>query len=440
MAKDPYASAVKKAAIRLLPFLVLCYAVNFLDRVNVGFAALTMNADLGLSPEVYGFGAGIFFAGYLLFEVPSNLALQHFGARIWIARIMISWGLVAMAMSLVSGVYSFYAMRFLLGVAEAGFFPGIILYLTYWFPARERAKIVSLFMMAVPLATVIGAPLSGYLLELHGAFGLKGWQWLFVIEGLPAVLLGLAALNLLDDGPDNAPWLSAPERKALGAALAADDRSARTHGYAGLVESLTRPRIFALALLYFLIVIGLYGIGFWMPQLIKAFGLSNVEVGFLTAVPYLVACVVMVGCGWSSDRTGERRWHVALPLLIGAAGFAWSAYTQDLFPAMIALSIATAGIYAAVASFWSLPTAILAGTGAAAGLALINSIGNLGGFVGPSVVGFANQAMGSFIGALLFLAAALAAGGVLALLLAAPTACGTRSSRQRFRRASARTR
>ena len=320
-------------------------------------------------------------------------------------------------MSLVSGPYSFHAMRFLLGVAEAGFFPGIILYLTYWFPAQERARIVSLFMAAIPLATVIGAPLSGLLLELDGVHGLKGWQWLFIIEGVPAVLLGFAALKVLDDGPAKAKWLSAPERKALSTALAADERAARKHGYSGLFEAMTRPRIFALALLYFLIVIGLYGIGFWMPQLIQNFGLPNLTVGFLTAIPYLVASVVMVLCGWNSDRTGERRWHIALPLLIGAAAFAWSAYAHDSCAAMIALSIATAGIYAAVANFWSLPTAILSGTAAAAGLALINSIGNLGGFVGPTVVGAAKEATGSFTRALLFLAAALAAGGVLALVL-----------------------
>jgi ACS family tartrate transporter-like MFS transporter len=439
MAKDHYRSAIGKAAIRLLPFLTLCYAVNFLDRVNVGFAALTMNADLAISPETFGFGAGIFFAGYLLFEVPSNLALQYFGARIWIARIMISWGLVAMAMSFVSGPYSFHVMRFLLGVAEAGFFPGIILYLTYWFPVQERARIVSLFMTAVPLATVIGAPLSGLLLELDGVYGLKGWQWLFIIEGVPAVVLGFAALKVLDDGPAKAKWLSGPERKALNAALAADERAARSHGYTGLVEAMTKPRIFALALLYFLIVIGLYGIGFWMPQLIKNFGLPNLTVGFLTAIPYLVASVVMVACGWNSDRTGERRWHIALPLLIGGIAFAWSAYAHDLLAAMIALSIATAGIYAAVSSFWSLPTAILSGSAAAAGVALINSIGNLGGFVGPTVVGAATQATGSFARALLFLATALAAGALLALLLGRRPERGPASlaGRQRLGRRSA---
>jgi ACS family tartrate transporter-like MFS transporter len=420
MARDHYRSATRKAAIRLLPFLGLCYAANFLDRVNVGFAALTMNEELGFGPETYGFGAGIFFAGYLLFEVPSNLALQYFGARIWIARIMISWGLVAMGMSLVSGPHGLHLMRFLLGVAEAGFFPGIILYLTYWFPAQERARIVSLFMAAVPLATVIGAPLSGVLLGLDGVHGLKGWQWLFVIEGVPAVLLGLAALMVLDDGPATAKWLSAPERKALGTALAADERAARSQGYSGLFEAITRPHIFALALLYFLIVIGLYGIGFWMPQLIQSFGLPNLTVGLLTAIPYLVASVAMVLCGWHSDRTGERRWHIALPLFVGAAAFAWSAYAFDLLAAMFALSIATAGIYAAIASFWSLPTAILTGTAAAAGLALINSIGNLGGFVGPTVVGAAKQATGSFSRALLFLALALALGGLLALMLGQP--------------------
>jgi len=439
MAKDHYGSAIRKAAIRLLPFLALCYAVNFLDRVNVSFAALTMNKDLAISPETYGFGAGIFFAGYLLFEVPSNLALQYFGARIWIARIMISWGVVAMAMSLVSGPYSFHAMRFLLGAAEAGFFPGIILYLTYWFPARERARIVSLFMAAIPLATVFGAPLSSLLLELDGVHGLMGWQWLFLIEGVPAIFLGFAALKILDDGPAGAKWLSAPERKALSTALAADERAARKYGYTNLSEALTRPRIFALALLYFLIVIGLYGIGFWMPQLIQNFGLPNLTVGFLTAIPYLVASVAMVLCGWNSDQTGERRWHIALPLLIGAAAFTWSAYAGELLPAMIALSIATAGIYAAVASFWSLPTAILSGTAAAAGLALINSIGNLGGFVGPTVVGAAKEATGGFTRALLFLAVALAAAGLLALGLGRQAERNSTSmtARQRLGRKSA---
>ena len=409
-------SAVRKAARRLIPFLFLCYMVNFLDRVNVGFAALDMNADLGFTPAIFGAGAGIFFIGYLLFEIPSNLALQRFGARIWIARIMISWGIVASAMSFVSGPTSFYLMRLLLGVAEAGFFPGIILYLTYWFPAGERARIVSLFMAAVPIATVVGGPVSGALLQLDGLGGLKGWQWMFLIEGLPAVLLGLVALKFLTDRPADATWLTPRERAALAAQLAAEAEATRTIGYAGLWQALTRPRIFVLALLYFCIVVGLYGIGFWMPQVIQTFGLDPLAIGFLTAVPYLFASIVMVVVGWNSDRTRERRWHIALPLVIGAAAFAWSASAGSLLAAMVALTLATAGIYAAVATFWSLPTAILTGTGAAAGLALVNALGNLGGLLGPTVIGLTKEATGTFASAMLFLAAALALGAVIALL------------------------
>jgi ACS family tartrate transporter-like MFS transporter len=409
-------SAIAKVTRRLIPFLCLCYAVNFLDRVNVGFAALAMNDDLGFTPSMFGAGAGIFFVGYILFEIPSNLALQRFGARIWIARIMISWGLIAAAMALVNSETSFYVMRFLLGVAEAGFFPGIILYLTYWFPARERARIVSLFMAAVPLATVIGGPVSGALLELHGLGGLKGWQWLFIVEGLPAVLLGVIVLFFLDDRPEDASWLSKKERTELAATLAAEAKATRKIGYAGLGQALTRPRVLVLGLLYFCIAFGLYGIGFWMPQVIQTFGLAPLKIGLLTAIPYLFAAIAMVIWGWHSDRTNERIWHVALPLLLGGAAFAWSAYTGPLSLTLVALTLATLGIYAVVGTFWSLPTAILTGTGAAAGIALVNSMGNLGGLAGPSIVGVIRQATGSFTGALLFLAGVLALGAVIALL------------------------
>jgi ACS family tartrate transporter-like MFS transporter len=409
-------SAIAKATRRLIPFLCLCYAVNFLDRVNVGFAALAMNEDLGLTPSMFGAGAGIFFVGYILFEIPSNLALQRFGARIWIARIMISWGLIAAAMALVHSETSFYVMRFLLGVAEAGFFPGIILYLTYWFPARERARIVSLFMAAVPLATVIGGPVSGALLELHGLGGLKGWQWLFIVEALPAVLLGVVALKFLDDRPEDASWLSKKERHALASTLAAEAKATRKIGYAGLGQALTRPRVLVLGLLYFCLVVGLYGIGFWMPQVIQTFGLTPLKIGFLTAIPYFFAAIAMVIWGWHSDRSGERTWHVALPLLLAAFAFAWSASTLPLGLIMIALTLATLGIYAAIGTFWSLPTAILTGTGAAAGLALVNSMGNLGGLAGPSIVGVIKQATGSFTAALLFLAGALLLAALIALL------------------------
>jgi ACS family tartrate transporter-like MFS transporter len=409
-------SAVRKAAWRLLPFLCLCYTVNFLDRVNVGFAALSMNADLGFSPSVFGLGAGIFFAGYILFEIPSNLALQRFGARIWIARIMISWGIVATAMALVHNEASFYALRFLLGVAEAGFFPGIILYLTYWFPARERARIVSLFMAAVPLATVIGGPVSGALLEMHGLLGFAGWHWLFIIEGLPAIGLGVIVLFFLDDRPEEARWLTPAERKALSATLAAEAEATRDVGYAGLGQALTRPRVFVLGLIYFCIVTGLYGIGFWMPQVIQTFGLEPLQIGFLTAIPYLVAACGMVVWGTRSDRTGERIWHIALPLMLGGAAFALSAVSGPLGLTMLALTLATLGVHAAIGTFWSLPTAILTGTGAAAGLALVNSMGNLAGLVSPTAIGLIKQATGSFTAALLFLAGALLLGALITLL------------------------
>jgi ACS family tartrate transporter-like MFS transporter len=409
------ANAIAKAGRRLIPFLIVCYAVNFLDRVNVGFAALAMNEDLGFTPEVFGFGAGIFFVGYILFEIPSNLALHRFGARIWIGRIMISWGIVATAMAFIAGETSFYLLRFALGVAEAGFFPGIILYLTYWFPREERARIVSRFMAAVPIATVSGGPLSGALLGLHGLAGLEGWRWLFIIEGLPAVLLGIVALFFLTDRPRDAHWLSPEERRALDEHLEDEAAATRRSGYDGVRQAMTNPRVLALGLLYFCQVIGLYGIGFWMPQVLQTFALSNLAIGFLTAIPYLVAAVGMVLAGRHSDRTGERILHVAVPLFVAAAAFVWSAYAGPLVLVMVALSLATLGIYAAIGTFWTLPSTILTGTGAAAGFALINSIAGCGGFVGPVVVGWLKGRTGDFTLPLLFLAASLALAGAMAL-------------------------
>jgi ACS family tartrate transporter-like MFS transporter len=415
-------AAIRKATYRLIPFLCLAYTVNFLDRVNVGFAALHMNKDLGFSPSVYGFGAGIFFLGYIAFEVPSNLALHRFGARIWIARIMISWGLLACAMALVWDDKSFYVMRFLLGVAEAGFFPGIILYLTYWFPAKNRARIVAVFMASVPLATVFGGPISGALLEMHGFLGLAGWHWLFLIEGLPAVVLGLLALKVLTDKPAEAAWLKPEERHALTARIAAEDTAAKEVGYSDIGAALTRPRVLALGLLWFLIVVGLYGMGFWLPQVVQTYGLDDLSIGFITAIPYLFAAIAMVFWGRHSDHANERRWHIALPLFVAAAAFGWSAYAGPLVPTMIALTLAAVGFYAALGPFWSLPTAFLSGAGAAAGLALVNSIGNVAGFAGAYIVGVLREATGSFSAALLFLAAALALGGLMALLFREPEA------------------
>lgn len=414
------ARAIRKATVRLIPFLCVAYTINFLDRVNVGFAALHMNEALGFSPSVYGFGAGIFFLGYIVFEIPSNLALRRFGARIWLARIMISWGLVACAMALVHSEMSFYVTRALLGIAEAGFFPGIILYLTFWFPAAERARIIALFMASVPLATVIGGPLSGALLQMHGFLGYAGWQWLFVIEGIPAIVLGVLALKILTDSPDQAHWLTGEEKSALSSTLEREAEETEAVGYASMRNALTRPRVLALGGLYFLMVTGLYGIGFWMPQVIGGFGLGSLAVGFLTAIPYLFAAIAMVLWGRHSDRTGERRWHIALPLFLAAASFAWSAYSGPLVPTMVALTLATLGFYAAFGPFWSLPTALLTGAGAAAGIALVNSLGNVAGFAGPYIVGLLKEATGSFSAALLFLAAALALGGLMALTFRAP--------------------
>jgi ACS family tartrate transporter-like MFS transporter len=408
-------SAIRKASLRLIPFLVLCYAVSFLDRVNVGFAALAMNEDLGFTPEVFGLGAGIFFVGYILCEVPSNLALHRFGARFWIARIMISWGVVATAMAFVAGERSFYLLRFALGIAEAGFFPGIILYLTYWFPREERARIVSLFMTAVPLATVVGGPVSGALLGLHGLGGIAGWRWLFLIEGMPAVLLGIVALLFLTDRPKDAAWLTPRERSALEDRLAQEVRETKVYGLDAVGQALTNPRIVALGLLYFCIVVALYGIGFWMPQVLKTYGLSNLAIGFLTALPYLVAAFGMVAAGRHSDVTGERILHVGVPLFLAAAAFVWSSIAGPLPLVMVALTLATLGIYAAIGTFWALPSAILTRTGAAAGLALINSIGNCGGFAAPVVIGWLKGATGDFTIPLLFLSASLALGGALAL-------------------------
>jgi D-galactonate transporter len=407
-----------KVAWRLAPLLMLCYFVAFLDRVNVGFAALAMNADLHLDPAVFGFGAGIFFIGYFFFEVPSNLVLEKVGARIWIARIMLSWGLVSALTAFVWNDLSFYAARFLLGAAEAGFFPGVLLYLTFWFTAEHRARMVGLFMAAVPISGIFGSPLSGWILGLDGALSLAGWQWLFILEGLPSILLAGIVLIFLTDQPGDASWLTAVERAELGAALARE----RVHREAvrrySLIEALADPRVLALALLYFGLVTGLYGVTFWLPQIVKGFGIaSNLTVGFITALPNLVAAIVMVAWTRHSDRTRERPWHVALPSLLGATGLIASAYTSDPTASMVALSLALAGIYAAIATSWALPSAFLTGTAAAGGLALINSIGNLGGFVGPYFTGWIKQETGAYSLAFLIIGAGLAGSGLIALAL-----------------------
>lgn len=409
------AETYAKVGWRLIPFLLLCYIVSYLDRVNVGFAKLEMQQDLHLSNTVYGLGAGIFFIGYFLFEVPSNVILHRVGARIWIARIMLSWGLISAATMFVSSDVGFYAMRFLLGAAEAGFFPGVILYLTYWYPAERRGRMTALFMTAVALSGVIGGPISGWIMHgMEGVAGLRSWQWLFLLEGLPAVLLGVATLFYLDDRIHSARWLTAEQKAFLERRIDAEN-AGKSDLKIGAVFA--TPRVWLMALIYFSFVMGLYGVSFWLPTIIKATGVKDtLQIGLLTAIPFAFAAVAMVLVARRSDRHGERRWHVAIPALAGAIGLVLSAiWAHNTVLAMVALTLATMGILTTFPLFWSLPTAFLAGTGAAAGIALINSVGNLAGFVSPSLVGWLKDLTQSTDAGMYMLAASLVIGAVLTL-------------------------
>jgi len=415
-APPPSEQVYRRIGWRIIPFLILCYFVAYLDRVNIGFAQLQMKGDLGFSDAVYGLGAGIFFLGYFAFEVPSNLILHRVGARVWIARIMITWGLISAATLFVTTPTQFYVMRFLLGVAEAGFFPGIILYLTYWYPAARRSQMTAWFMSAVPLSGLVGGPVSGWILHhFHGQHGWAGWQWLFVLEGLPAVVLGLVTLFYLDNGIAHAKWLSADEKAALQHAL---DQEAQTKPAHSALQGLADPRVWLMALIYFSVVIGLYGLSFWLPLLIKTTGVTDpLVIGWLVAVPYGVSVVAMILVGRSSDRRHERRWHVAIPALLGAVGLVLStAWSTDTALAMAALTLATVGIMVVLPLFWALPNAFLAGSAAAAGIALINALGNLAGFFGPSIIGWVKQATQSTNGGILVLAGFMVLCAVLVLL------------------------
>ena len=382
-----------KVTWRLIPFLFLCYILAYLDRVNVGFAKLQMGSDLNFSDVIYGTGAGIFFIGYFFFEVPSNIILSKVGAKIWIARIMILWGLISAAMMFTNSEMTFYVLRFLLGVAEAGFFPGIILYLTYWYTRTHRAKMVAAFMTAIALAGVIGGPVSGWILgSMAGVAGLKGWQWLYLIEGLPSVLVGIWVLFYLDDGPAKSKWLTQQEKDLLLQRLEQEESVKKSQGESShsFADAFTNPKVWLLCAVYFGIVMGTYGISFWLPQIIKdTITKDPWEIGLISAIPWAVAAIAMVWNGHHSDLTGERRWHVAGACVIGSIAFAVSAMPGvGGWGGIAALTVATAGVMSAVSCFWSVPTGILSGTAAAAGIAWINSVGNLAGFVSPKVVGW----------------------------------------------------
>jgi len=419
METDLEKRTLRKITRRLIPFCMVLFILNYIDRVNIGFAALQMNRELGFSPTVYGLGAGIFFIGYFFFEIPSNLILEKIGARLWIARIAITWGIISTAMAWVYNETSFYVMRFLLGIAEAGLLPGLLLYFSYWFPARQRARALALFMTATAISNIIGAPLSTSLLGLDGLFGLRGWQLMFVIEGVPSIIMGVVVLRYLTDRPAQANWLTDDEKAWLNHILTAE-RAAKeeTSGRMTLKLGLISPRVLLIALLCFFLVSGNFGVVFWLPQIIKGFGgLTNMQVGLLATVPYILAAFAMVWWGHHSDRTGDRKWHLAIAALIGAAGLAGSALLTSSPASFAALCIAAIGIWSMFGVFWALPTDLLSGIAAAGGFALINSIGNLGGFAGPFLVGFVRERSGNFSASLLVLAVFVLVSALLAALL-----------------------
>jgi ACS family tartrate transporter-like MFS transporter len=410
---------LRRISWRIVPFIMILYFVAYIDRVNIGFAALQMNKDLNFSSSVFGFGAGIFFVGYFIFEVPSNLVLEKVGARLWIARVMITWGLISGAMAFVQGSTSFYVLRFLLGAAEAGFFPGIILYLSYWFPARHRAGVTAFFMAAAPISTALGSPVSAALLQLHGILGLAGWQWLFIIEAIPAIVLGIVVFFYMTDRPEKAKWLPDEERHWLVEAMNAERASKAGHASHSVWRGLADLRVLALSLVYFGTSAGLYTLGIWAPQIIQQLGVSSMTVGFLNMIPPTVSVLAMVLWARHSDRTGERTWHVVGPCLLASAGLAFAGNVTGAVAVVLALTIVNIGISCAKPPLWTMPTMFLSGSAAAAGIATINSIGNLGGFAGPFMIGWIKDLTGSFAGGLYFVAGLLVLSAVITLLLVA---------------------
>jgi ACS family tartrate transporter-like MFS transporter len=413
----------RKLRWRILPFVMLLYFVSFLDRVNVGFAAFSMNKAIGLTSSAYGFGSGVFFLGYVLFQVPANLAMLRVGARVWIAAVVVAWGIVSVASAFVVGPHSFYTLRFLLGLAESGFFPGTILYLSLWFPARERAQAIAVFMAAAPLSTAIGSPISGALMELPRLLGLMNWQWLYIIEGMPAVLLGMLTLKVLTDRPDEATWLDVDERTWLVATLESERMesmgNARTdqRRSGSVLTALRDPRVLALALVYFGTSAGLYVLGLWSPLLLKQFGLPALTIGWLNSGPSIVAVVAMVIWARHSDLTLERTWHVAIPSLAACLGLVWAGDAHAALGMVLALTIVNIGVNGTKGPVWAMPSMFLTGTSAAAGIALINSMGNLGGFVGPVLIGWMKDRWGSYTVGLDVVGALCAMSAVVVVML-----------------------
>jgi len=408
-------ATMRKIYWRMLPFAILTYFLCYLDRINVGFAALTMNKDLGLDAATYGMAAGAFFWGYFLFEVPSNIILEKLGARIWIARIMVTWGLLSGATAFCTGPYSFLAVRFLLGLAEAGLFPGLVLFFTYWFPDWHRGRIISGFMLALPIAVAAGAPLSTALLELNGLWGLAGWRWMYIVEAAPTVVLGVVVFLYVTDRPNQARWLRSEERDWLIATLAHERQSIEQRRRVSLWESFWDPKVLLLSLNYFGIVTASLGMLLFLPQMVKQLGLTNMQVGWVSMIPYLCGAVGLLAWGWLSDRMGERRWNLFLGCLVAGLGLVIAGRFMGTPWAVVGMSIAAVGLYGSKGPFWSMPSMFLTGTAAASGIAWINSIGNLGGFFGPTMVGWVKDYTGSFAGGLYVLAG-------LAVLSAAVTA------------------
>lgn len=407
-------SAFRKVIWRMLPILTLAYAFNFLDRTNIGFAALQMNRDIGLTATQFGWGAGILFIGYCGFEVPSNMLLYRYGARLWISRIMISWGLLSCAMSFVSGPLSFYVLRFVLGVAEAGFFPGIAYFLSAWFPAEYRARILSWFLVAIPVSSLIGGPLSGFLLEMDGTLGLAGWQWLFVVEGAPAAIIGVVLLFVLTDRPQDARWLSPAERQAIVASIGSEKRD-RAVSHLGV--ALRDVRVWICTIVYLGFTVGSYGIQIWLPLILKGQDFSNMQVGWISALPYLAASVGMILWARFADRSGRKIVNLTACCLLGALGFLLAISTGRFDLSLLGLAAALVGVTSARAIFWSIPTRFLTGIAAAGGIAFINTVGTTGGFFGPTIVGWLKDATGSFEAGLLAMAGFLAVSTVFAFLL-----------------------